>query len=77
MLISNSGHAECDFGTHECNFGSHDWKKKWKKNYGAEFKIFHRFSHLTSTATLFKYMIFSRNGNKQSSIESKNKGIGR
>jgi hypothetical protein len=34
-----------------------------------------RFSHLTSTATPFKQMNFSRNGNKRSSIESKNKGI--
>jgi hypothetical protein len=34
-----------------------------------------RFSHLTSTATLFKHMNFSRNGNKRSSIESKNKEI--
>jgi hypothetical protein len=35
-----------------------------------------RFSHLTPTATPFKHMNFSRNGNKQSSIESKNKEIG-
>jgi hypothetical protein len=35
-----------------------------------------RFSHLTSTATLFKHMNYSRNGNKRSSIESKNKNKG-
>jgi hypothetical protein len=35
-----------------------------------------RFSHLTSTATPFKHMNFSRNGHKRSSIESINKGIG-
>jgi hypothetical protein len=34
-----------------------------------------RFSHLISTATPFKHMHLSRNGNKRSSIESKNKGI--
>jgi hypothetical protein len=33
------------------------------------------FSHLTSSATQFKHMNFSRNGNIWSSIESKNKGI--
>jgi hypothetical protein len=33
-----------------------------------------RFPHLTSTATPFKHLNFSRNGNKRSSIESKNKG---
>jgi hypothetical protein len=35
-----------------------------------------RFTHLTSTATPFKHMKFSRNGNKRSSIEIKYKGIG-
>jgi hypothetical protein len=35
-----------------------------------------RFSHLTTIATPFKHMNFSRNGNKGNSIESKNKGIG-
>jgi hypothetical protein len=34
-----------------------------------------RFSNLTSTATPFKHVNFSRNGNKRSSIKSKNKGI--
>jgi hypothetical protein len=34
-----------------------------------------RFSHLTSTATPFKHLHFSRNGIERSSIESKNKGI--
>jgi hypothetical protein len=34
-----------------------------------------RFSHLTSTATPFKHMNFSQNGNKRSSIESINKRI--
>jgi hypothetical protein len=34
-----------------------------------------RFFHLTSTATQFKYMNFSRNGNERSSIKCKNKGI--
>jgi hypothetical protein len=35
-----------------------------------------RFSHLTTAATPFKHMNFSRKGNKRSPIESKNKGIG-
>jgi hypothetical protein len=34
-----------------------------------------RFSHSTLTETPFKHMNFSRNGNKRSSIESRNKGI--
>jgi hypothetical protein len=34
-----------------------------------------RFSHLTSTSAPFKHMNFSRNGNKRSSIKSKNKDI--
>jgi hypothetical protein len=48
------------------------FKSPLKKINGAEFNI----SHLTSIATPFKYMNFSRNGNKRSSIENKNKGIG-
>jgi hypothetical protein len=35
-----------------------------------------RFSHLTSTATPFKHMNFSRSRNQRSFVESKNKGIG-
>jgi hypothetical protein len=58
---------------------------QWSRTNGDPFKIsfekksmglFLRYTNLTSTATPFKYMDFSRNGNKRSSIESKNKGIG-
>jgi hypothetical protein len=35
-----------------------------------------RFYRLTSTATPFKHMNFSQNGNKRSNIEIKNEGIG-
>jgi hypothetical protein len=48
------------------------FKKKETKSMGLNL----RFSHLTSTATPFKHMNLSQNGNKRSSIESKNKGIG-
>jgi hypothetical protein len=34
-----------------------------------------RFSLLNATATPFEHMVFSPNGNKRSSIESKNKEI--
>jgi hypothetical protein len=47
-------------------------KKKVKKS--MELQL--RFSHLTTIATPFKHMNFSRNGNKWNSIESKNKRIG-
>jgi hypothetical protein len=43
-------------------------KKKVKNQWG--------FSHLISTETPLKNMNLSRNGNKRSSIEIKNKGIG-
>jgi hypothetical protein len=46
-------------------------KKKKKKSMGLNL----RFSNLTSTATPFEHVNFSRNGNKRSSIKSKNKGI--
>jgi hypothetical protein len=46
-------------------------KKKKKKSMVLNL----RFSNLTSTATPFKHVNFSRNGNKRSSINSKNKGI--
>jgi hypothetical protein len=46
-------------------------KKLKKKSMGLNSGFF----HLTSTGTPFKQMNFIRNGNKRSSIDSKNKGI--